>query len=1137
MRKIYVFFVSFLFALTIFSQDAIEVVIFEDDFESGSIGWTTEVYEVDDLWHLSNLDYYSPVTALWCGIEGQGNYSNGNTINTAVISPDIDLTDVIDNCTLDFYENYNTESGYDLCAIDISIDNGLNWQSIRSGLTGSSGGWVNRTLNITDYCGNIIKLRFHFNTQDPVGNNYSGWFIDDVLITGEIYVMDTLPSLIVIDEEDWSDTNFVHEEYYSTIDPNPLEFELMNLGLETLEIATVTASGTGITLTQPAETSLEYGESTILLVSVASATTGAVSGTITINSNDAGSPLIISIQGEAIAAPRQPIPELSFEGQVIQEGNFNNPLLVVDTVFQRGTAFTNIINFNLINKGLKSLNISNLYMIGSGSTFQNFNPIISDNNIEYGDTAIITVYYYVSQNRRQIAAIALDYDAGGTMDVTEKYWITGSNEYKGTYLSINGPWSWYTDSKGNDSLVIDFGYIMVGETEQMWEWFQYMNWGEITIEIDVTTTNAAFGYESEFTPNTLTLQSGKLYQEYDLLTCTASDTGIISGLLIINHNDTTQGAIDTVYLTAYAYEPEPVSDPAEFVLYKEGEMIDTNWLDMIDFGGAMIDNDRKYVWFKLVNIGGSGAYVGFNYTSSRFLWVDEYDNDFYGNQYIGAGDSLVFAIRFDPTSASIYRNYMGVIELSDEYVYIPLMGTGLQEKALALLAGPNIYYDDQISYQVNIYSGYADTTQFSLMNLSPFAFTVDSIVIEGDTLIYSTNDALPKTIGTLESFDFTTMFDPFTPDGYHLVTIKIYSCNKKEPIYVLNLIYNASGSSYAEIMLVSEDIVLMDEYYQYDDITYVYPAGEGIFKVDELEGYYYSYVSAEDGSRDGIFRLFAANGYNVVIDTSWMGDTLIDFFTLSGIGKDTVVKAGDSIDFTITFEPRDTAGNIVQYVALSDSNSSNFGLTVVGYAVVGYQQAASLEIIANSNILANNSTIDFGMVPRGGIADVVLMMRNLGVDIITVEDIEISDDAFTYYTDDLTDTIKIDYLFDEELIVYFMPEDFQLHEGTLTINSNAPGSSAFVINLKGMGIYGTGMVGEGISQFGLYPNPAVSFVRVETGFEVESIVEIYNLAGIKLLSELITGSQVINVSELESGMYMLKIVHNGEYDIQKLIIQ
>ena len=40
-----------------------DIEVFSDDMESGVGDWTTEVYNVDDLWHLTNTNYNSPVTS------------------------------------------------------------------------------------------------------------------------------------------------------------------------------------------------------------------------------------------------------------------------------------------------------------------------------------------------------------------------------------------------------------------------------------------------------------------------------------------------------------------------------------------------------------------------------------------------------------------------------------------------------------------------------------------------------------------------------------------------------------------------------------------------------------------------------------------------------------------------------------------------------------------------------------------------------------------------------------------------------------------------------------------------------------------------------------------------------------------
>ena len=164
------------------------VLIFADDMESGINGWITEMYggAPDDLWHQSELNCNSPTHSWWCGIEGGTTYATGNQINTAVISPVIDLTVIDTTVTLQFFENYDTEPGYDNCMVDVTTNGGTSWTPLRgtagNAPSGSSGGWISTVLDITQFAGNEIQIRFYFDTIDGIINDYSGWFFDDVLI-------------------------------------------------------------------------------------------------------------------------------------------------------------------------------------------------------------------------------------------------------------------------------------------------------------------------------------------------------------------------------------------------------------------------------------------------------------------------------------------------------------------------------------------------------------------------------------------------------------------------------------------------------------------------------------------------------------------------------------------------------------------------------------------------------------------------------------------------------------------------------------------------------------------------------------------------------------------------------------------
>ncbi len=162
-------------------------LIFSDDMESGINSWTTVALTGQDLWHLTQSNYNSPNKSWWCGVVSQGNYFNGQRINNALISPPIDLRGRT-SATLEFFEYYHTEHNYDRCMVDVSTNDGESWEHLRGDFwnapSGLSGGWVLSSYQLTPYIGNIVKLRFYFDTGDHYNNRFPGWWIDDVRVHG-----------------------------------------------------------------------------------------------------------------------------------------------------------------------------------------------------------------------------------------------------------------------------------------------------------------------------------------------------------------------------------------------------------------------------------------------------------------------------------------------------------------------------------------------------------------------------------------------------------------------------------------------------------------------------------------------------------------------------------------------------------------------------------------------------------------------------------------------------------------------------------------------------------------------------------------------------------------------------------------
>lgn len=214
---------------------------FFDDFESGIASWTLDgqFNLIQDAQMHSVLNpginpflvtlpdngalpsAFSGMNMCWFGETTTGTFigsgwdtipqlpKNGGTsaaVQTgSLISPAIDLTGV-SNAEFRFKAWWEIEGvdvdGYDLMQIEISTDNGMtfspigrgainplndvdgeSWKPYSSGGLGQAGVWLDQLFDITPWTGNMVHLRFRFDSIDELYNAFRGWFIDDVSVT------------------------------------------------------------------------------------------------------------------------------------------------------------------------------------------------------------------------------------------------------------------------------------------------------------------------------------------------------------------------------------------------------------------------------------------------------------------------------------------------------------------------------------------------------------------------------------------------------------------------------------------------------------------------------------------------------------------------------------------------------------------------------------------------------------------------------------------------------------------------------------------------------------------------------------------------------------------------------------------
>ncbi|KKS33603.1 MAG: Peptidase S8 and S53, subtilisin, kexin, sedolisin [Parcubacteria group bacterium GW2011_GWC2_42_13] len=170
--------------------------VFFDDMESDINGWLTEG---DDgtggpaFWHQSQRRNASPNNSWYSCREDTGSCDNGLVRHWgALISPDIVLTQSRNSEIL--FSHYLDPVKYGAggilhpapVKIQVSADGGATWSTVLE-RTLTDYLWVDEAVDISQYDGSSIKIKFLFDTVDNIMNNSEGWYVDDVIVRATLY--------------------------------------------------------------------------------------------------------------------------------------------------------------------------------------------------------------------------------------------------------------------------------------------------------------------------------------------------------------------------------------------------------------------------------------------------------------------------------------------------------------------------------------------------------------------------------------------------------------------------------------------------------------------------------------------------------------------------------------------------------------------------------------------------------------------------------------------------------------------------------------------------------------------------------------------------------------------------------------
>jgi len=130
-------------------------------------------------------------------------WSNKGDESDMTLTHDFDFSKVSSPISLQYKTWYDLEKDYDYTFVEASTDGGKTWTILKTpsgtdsnpsgnsygwGYNGKSGGWINETVDLSQYAKKKVQLRFEYITDAAV--NGEGFFLDDVSVAAVKYTTD-----------------------------------------------------------------------------------------------------------------------------------------------------------------------------------------------------------------------------------------------------------------------------------------------------------------------------------------------------------------------------------------------------------------------------------------------------------------------------------------------------------------------------------------------------------------------------------------------------------------------------------------------------------------------------------------------------------------------------------------------------------------------------------------------------------------------------------------------------------------------------------------------------------------------------------------------------------------------------------
>ncbi len=258
------------------------------------------------------------------------------------------------------------------------------------------------------------------------------------------------------------------------------------------------------------------------------------------------------------------------------------------------------------------------------------------------------------------------------------------------------------------------------------------------------------------------------------------------------------------------------------------------------------------------------------------------------------------------------------------------------------------------------------------------------------------------------------------------------------------------------------------------------------------------------------------------------GEAIISYIVTEGTRNQKYIQDGD-------------AGILIDDTAGTLSTPFNIGDGITGLKGQLTEYAGTLQFVPSENVASASSTGNTLTPIVVSAADLITNgetyeSRLITLNNVTFEDTGVFADNTNYNVADGTDVTVCRVAFgDEDIIGTAIPTTTSSitglggeFNGTYQIFPRYASDIAAPLNVNGFNA----------SKLSLYPNPTnTGFVNITSNNYGDMSVEAYDILGKRVKYQTLTNNTTLNVSDLKSGVYILKITQNNATTTKKLVIK